>query len=89
MITRNRTRIIAALASATMKDFHNAGERELLAKLYEMMERNNENEKADKPVEKTPAKRTRKPKALKGEPGKGLVAVSSEKSGDEEAIEDL
>lgn len=83
MITRNRTRIIAALASATMKDFHNAAERELLAKLYEMMERNNVNEKAEKPVEKTPVKR--KPRKLKGEQGKGIVAVADEP----ETIEDL
>lgn len=76
MITRNRTRIIAALASATMKDLHSPAERELLAKLYEMMEKNNKADKHEKPVEKTPVKRTRKTTALKGEPGKGLVKVT-------------
>lgn len=85
MITRNRTRIIAALASATMKDFHSPAEREQLAKLYELMERNNKTDKDEKPAD-VPLKRTRKPRKLKGEPGKGLV-MSSEPEPEE--IEDL
>lgn len=79
MITRNRTRIIAALASATMKDFHSPAEREQLAKLYELMERNNKADKDEKPIEKTPIKRKpRKPKMFE--------APQPEK---EELIEDL